>query len=526
MRLSIVFILGIILGVLMVSPAYSVAPIVNAEFFTGDYVVVGNDTFILIGTDSDGSYWNNYSSVIFKNNVTKNLFKVEKGRCRNTEYYTYCFNYSYYNWDKKFTYQGSILEPSMVIQIFYYNPTVTLSKPASIKSDYGRGQSIEHIFTNTGSKETIVYYSEQLPHEFIVANCNICTITSNKVTAEIRLNEGEEKIMNYYLQYFGYKNFSWTANYNYSYDNQLKSESIATTSSVNAPYETTESLTQSVSNTLGDITTFSFVIKNLEEYANIDVNLSITNNVVKDYKNLEKRNMTYYYVGPIPARDSRAFNITLDSYLVGAFPIYVNARIESHNHLFEYARNYSFNVSLNPLTPSLIVDKEVVNPNDTIHLVASLKNTDEKAQYLYVYANLLPQEEHWTFYKINPGKELVLYNDTFPIPEDDDDLYITLSGIYRTTNLQDQSFKLQKIIDVTGREPKPIPQSVVNTTTSGTVTQPDTPAVTQTQSGAGTVIANASGTPVEKETEEKEKKDLLTSMIDAIDSFIKLIFGG
>lgn len=523
MRLSIVFILGIILGILMVSLAYSVEPIVNTEFFTGDYVVVGNDTFILIGTDSDGTYWNNYSSVIFRNNVTRSMFKVEKGRCRNTEYYNYCFNYSYYNWDKKFTYQGSILEPSMVIQIFYYNPSVTLSKPETLQLEYGRGQMIEHIFTNTGSKETIVYYSEQLPHEFIVDNCNLCTITSNKVTAEIRLKDGEEKKMHYYIQYFDYKNFTWTANYNYTYDDKLKTETRTTTSSVKVPYEITESLTQSVSNTLGDITTFSFTIKNLEEYANIGVNLSMINKVVKDYKNLDKLNDTYYFVGIINARESKSFNITLDSYLVGAFPISVNADIESHNHIFEYVQNYSFNVSLNPLTPSLVVDKTVANPNDTIHLVASLKNTDEKAQYLYVYANLLPQEEHWTFYKINPGKELVLYNDTFPIPEDDDDLYITLSGIYRTTNLQDQSFKLQKIIDVVGREPKPIPQSEPDVTPNSTVTVEPTPDTTAQPDDTDTVIKNSSGTsPAEKE----KKKDFLISIIDSIDSFIKLIFGG
>lgn len=538
MRLSIVFILTI-LGVLTFPLAYAIDPIINSEYFTGEYVTVANDTFILIGTDSDGSYWNNYSSVIFKNNVTRSLFKVEKGRCRNTEYYTYCYNYSYYNWDKKFTYEGSILEPSMVIQIFYYNPEVSLVKLETMELEYGRGQMVESVFTNTGSKETVVDYAEQLPAEFIVMNCNICTIVNNKVIAEIRLQEGEEKKMTYFLQYFDYKNFTWTANYNYSYDNQFKSEKKTITSSVKIPYTITESLTQSISNTLGDITTYSFNITNLEEYSNLNINLSIINRVVKDYKGLTKQNDTYTYVGFINARESKEFSIILDSYLVGEFPIYIDAEIETHNHVFDYVQNYSFNVSLNPITPSIIVDKEVANPNDTIHLVASLKNTDDNAQYLYVYANLLPQEEHWTFYKINPGKELILYNDTFPIPEDDDDLYIILSGIYRTTNLQDQTFKLEKIIDIVGREPKPIPSSETNSTSSDSGSSTETASDTENVVNSDSNIDTQQVVPDDSETvisgsntatnttgkDDKEKKDFLSSILDAIDSFIKGIFG-
>lgn len=521
MRCSILFILSLLASIMIASSAYSIDPIISGEYFTGEYITVENDTYIIIGSDSDGSYWNNYSSVIFKNNLTRSLFKVEKGKCRNIDYYTYCFNDSYYNWDKKFTWEGSILEPSMLIRVYYYTPEVTLARPEYLEMEYGRGQIIYLNFTNSGSKETIINYYEQIPVELVVTNCNMCTIENNKVTSELRLKDGETKTINYYVQYYGYKNFSWTANYNYSYDNKFKSESKNIRSTVKPPYNVIESLERSVSTGLGDISTFSVNITNTQEFGILDVNLSIHNQVVKNYNQLEKKGNIYTYEGIIPARESRVFSIVLDSYLVGEFPIYVYAEIEAHNTIFKYTQNHSFNVSLNPLTPSLIVDKDVADPNDTITLVASLKNTDEHAQYLYVYAYLLPQEEHWTYYKINPGKELILYNDTFPIPEDDDDLYIILSGIYRTTNIQDQTFKLEKKIDVRGREPKPIYQSN-NSRQNTTSEQQSSQVVETTPSGSDeTMITGGEGA-----TEYKEKKnDFLTSIIESIDSFIKGIFG-
>lgn len=521
MRRSIFLILSLLTSILMAASAYSIDPIISGEYFTGEYITVANDTFILIGSDSDGSYWNNYSSVIFKNNLTRSLFKVEKGRCRNTEYYNYCFNDSYYNWDKKFTWEGSILEPSMLIRVYYYNPEVLLERPESLEFEYGRGQLIELNFSNTGTKETIVNYNEQLPAGFVVQNCNLCTINNNKVAAEVWLQDGEKKTINYYIQYFGYDNFSWSANYDYNYDDKFKSEVKNIKSSVKIPYNVIESLTRKVSTELGDISVFSANITNTQEYGMINVNLSIHNQVVKDYKELVKDGDIYMYSGVIGPKESRIFSIVLDSYMVGEFPIYVDAEIHAHNHVFDYIQNHSFNVSLNPLTPSLKVDKDIADPNDTITLVASLKNTDEYAQYLYVYAYLLPQEDHWTFYKINPGKELILYNDTFPIPEDDDDLYIILSGIYRTTNIQDQTFKLEKIIDVRGREPKPIPQTI-NTTQNITPQQEPPQTVDSGLPGSDETIITASGTSTET---EEGKKDFLTSIIESIDSFIKGLFG-
>ena len=184
---------------------------------------------------------------------------------------------------------------------------------------------------------------------------------------------------------------------------------------------------------------------------------------------------------------------------------------------------------MEPLTPILRVDKDKADPNDTITLVASLNNSDETAQYLYVYAHLLPQDEHWTFYKINPGKELILYNKTFSIPEDDDDLYIILSGLYRTTNFQEQTFKLVKIIDVAGREPKIFNQTV-NETTNQTINQSAqiTPQedTTQTTSDLEAQQADTETSITESDdVETEEEKDFLTRIIESIDSFIRGIFG-
>lgn len=515
MRWSIFFIL-----LAIVSSVYAIEPIISGEYFTGEYITVGNDTFILIGTDSDGTYWNNYSSVIFKNNLT--LFKIEKGRCKKTEYYDYCFIDSYYNWDKNFTWQGSILEPSMIIEVYYNTPEVALDRHEYLELEYGRGEVIYLNFTNTGTKDTIIYYEEQLPMEFVVTNCNMCTITNNKVTSEVRLKDGETKTINYFVQYYGYNNFSWTANYNYSYDNKFKSEQKNIKSIVKSPYNVIESLTRSVSTTLGDISTFSVNVTNMQESGILNVNLSIHNEVVKNYNQLKKKGNIYTYEGTIPKGESKVFSIILDSYLVGEFPIYVDIEMETHNTVFKYIQNHSFNVSLNPLTPSLIVDKNVVDPNDTITLVASLKNTDEYAQYLYVYAHLLPQDEQWTFYKINPGKELILYNNTFPIPEDDDDLYIILSGVYRTINMQEQTFKLEKIIDVRGREPKPILQS--NATQNNTTQEePEMPPNQPTDQLVSDETAIYDG-DISDDAKEEEK-DFLTQIIESIDSFVKRIFG-
>jgi hypothetical protein len=516
MRLSTSLILVII--VLTMTPiVFAANPLINKEYFTGDYITVANETYLIIGTDSDGGYWNNYSSVIFKHNITKVMFKVGVGECFSTESHTYCFNTTTYDWKKNFTWQGSILEPSMLIKIYSYASEVQLDRPKLVKLEYGNRYTIESKLKNTGSKETNVYYVEQLPAQFIVTNCNLCRINGNTVTAQIGLNDGEEKIISYTIQYFGYANLSWIANYTYSYDDQIRSDKKEMNSTVIIPYEIKESLTRRVSNTLGDISTYTLSIKNRQNYSMIKVNVSINNNVVKDYELLNKQDNTYYYTGIISSRESKNFSIILDSYMVGEFPIYVDARIESNGQVFVYRKNNSFNVSLDPLKPSLIVDKTKAEPNDTIRLVASLKNTDEQAQYIYVYAHLLPHDVQWSFDKINPGKELILYNDTFPIPESDDNLHIILSGIYRTTNLQDQTFTVEKIINVTGRGLK----SAINSTAAN---DSSTPKKNVTVKPKVKHVVNKT-TIKNNSSSEEEEQDILKSIIESIDSFIRGIFG-
>jgi hypothetical protein len=527
MKLGMTLILAI-MAIMMIHAVFAATstPLINKGYFSGDYLTVGNETYIVIGAEPKGDYWNNYSSVIFKHNITRDIFKVNIGKCSSTEQYTYCFNSTYYDWENNITWKGSILEPSMLLKVYHYTPEITLDRPKSIKLEYGDGYVIESKFKNTGSTDAIVYYSEQLPAQFIVTNCNICAINDNKVTAQIRLNDGEEKIMTYAVQYFGYGSFGWAANYNYSYDDKMRSETNTMNSTVQIPYVVTESLTRQVSNALGDISVFTLSIKNMQNYSGIKVNLSINNQVVKNYDSLDKKNNTYYYSGILSSSESKNFSITLDSYLVGQFPIYVDAKIESHGKMFEYAQNHSFNVSLKPLTPSLVVDKMSADPNDTIHLVASLKNNDSQAQYLYVSANLVPLDKQWAFEKINPGKELILYNDTFTIPEDEDDLYIVLSGLYRTANLQDQTFRLEKIINVTGRGPKLIPNStsVANNTSSITsISTTSTPTIKNTTKNPS-VSKNSTSTN-NANIDEPAKKDFITSVIESIDSFIKSIFG-
>lgn len=535
-RAGMLFVMLFILSLVCASLVVASETIISGEYFTGDSINVDNKTFILIGTDPGDEFFNNYSSVIFKDNATKAMFKVQKGRCYNTEYYEYCFNDSYYNWDKKFTYAASTLQPSLIINVYYYKPEVAIEKITSIELDYDRGYFIELKFTNTGSKDTTVHYTEQLPAQFLVLNCQSCEINYNKVTAEIRLAEGEERTVYYTIRYAGYSSFTWNSSYDYTYDNVLKSEVQTTTSTVKIPYAISESLTNSVSTALGDKSTFFISFENIDPYANIKLKLKLMNDAVDEYTGLTKINNSYYYEGFINSKDSKNFSITMDSIKVGEFPIFIDSEIESHNIIFNYDKNYTFNVSLSPLVPSIIVDKEQALDNDTITMVASLKNTDEYAQYLYVYAYIDIFDQQWTFYKINPGKELILYNNTFNVPFGDDDLYITLSGVYRTQNLQDQTFRTQKIVDIIGREPKTFSDSeldALNETDQSSVVSSDNEQSSDLLSNQSpdqssdviTDVQQSTQSTTAQETIEEDDRDFLTKIISSIDNFFKNMFG-
>ncbi|GIU69881.1 MAG: hypothetical protein KatS3mg002_1117 [Candidatus Woesearchaeota archaeon] len=543
-----IFFLLIILNSYLV---YSLDPIISGEYFTGDNITINNKTLFIIGTDSDGSYWNNYSAVIFQGNNV--LFKVNKGKCKKIDYYEYCFEDSYYNWEKNFTWIGRVLEPSMIIKIYYYTPEIVFERNESIELEYNRPKVIDLRFKNNGNRETVVKYQEVLPYDFLISNCVDCTISINKINANIKLKAGEEKTIYYTITYLGYKNFSWNMNYTYTYDNNVIKEFKTITSSVKIPYELTESLSQSTSSTLGEISTYTVSVANLYETP-LKVNISIMNEQVKDYYGLVKYenkiqennnaqgNYQYSYVykydGLIGPLETKNFSISIESSKIGVFPIILDATIIANNNIFTHRSNKTYNVSLNPLVPFLITDKEVADPNDTISLIAYLKNTDEKQQYLYVYAHLLPLDNYWTFNSISPGKEILLYNDTFRIPDGDDDLYIILSGVYRTTNFQEQKFTLKKIIDIRGREPKTIHNSNAENNTQSNETSADQSIeqknnITNEQySDENSQLPQETPPGLSQNLEDtqnskgKEKKeDFLEKIIKSIDSFIKRLFG-
>lgn len=507
---------------------YSAETAISADYFTGDILKVGNFTYILIGTEPKGGYWNNYSAVIFKDNDTSSLFKVYKGKCYSTEYYDYCYNDSYYNWNKKFTYEGSVLEPSMKLRVYYNSPKVTVTQQTSLELEYSRTYSRTIEFKNTGSKNTIVYYNEQLPKEFSVQNCNGCDILNNKVTSQVRLQVGESGTIRYSIKYDGYSNFSWNSTYDYTYDEKNAHGTTKISSKVKTPYSIRESISKSKSTNLEDLSTFYFNVTNKESYSSLNLDLQIINDAVKSYSELENSGNIYYYKGIIPAGESKAFSITMSSELVGVFPIYLNAKMESHGQQFLYNKNYTFNVSLNPITPSIIVDKTVANPNDTITMLVSLKNTDLKQQYVYLYAHLLPQDEQWTYERLLPGEQLILYNDTFPVPLGNDDLHIVVSGVYRTTNLQDQTFKAEKTIDIIGRESPKINTSTangLNGSNKTSIVNINNTSKNSSVKNSPEKNSNAPQTGNDDTEEPEKKKDLLTSILDSIDGFFTKLFG-
>lgn len=505
MRFSI-----IILALCMMPIAYAISPVLNGEFFSGSSIVVDNRTFIIIGTDSDNTYWNNYSAVVFKDNDTNEMFTVKMHKCYALDYYDYCYNGTNYNWKKNLTYEGEILEPSLLIKVYYNKPEITIQKPRSVILEYGKTYFMNIKLKNTGTEETTVNYQELLPNQFTLSNCFDCIIQSNMITSSLALKSNEEKNISYGIRYSGYSNWTWSSFYEYTYDDKTTRKNQTTSTSVKKPYTITESFTSNIVKRLGEPSKFTVVIANQEQNINMDVELAITNQFVIYQEGLEKDSNRYTYSGTLFPNQSKTFSMTMESSLIGAFPIIVQAKMKSRDNIFEYYNNYTYNVIVKPLLPIIIIDKTKVYDNESIKINVSLKNPDNATQYISIYAYVSPINQSFTFDRINPGRQVTVYNGSFEIPENSSDFNITISGTYRTTNYQDLSFKLNKTVDVLQRKPVVIKKTP--TVKNTTKIEKNTTSVKKTTPTAGSIP-------------EEKKKDFFTSILDFIDGIMKSIFG-
>ncbi|MEM4711155.1 MAG: hypothetical protein QXL18_04355 [Candidatus Woesearchaeota archaeon] len=511
---------------------YALEPLINQEYFTGDTIIIHDIPYTVFGSDSSGDYWNNYSSVIFKNNITKEMFKVSIGKCKDIKYYSFCYEDNYYNWDKRRTWEGSILEPSLKIKIYYKTPEVKLTRTNNVELEYGKYYLMDISFENTGVLRTTVNYEEEIPNYF-VADCDFCI--NNKISLKVYLNPNEKKNFNYNVKPLTYDNYSWSYKYYYIYDNNNISSTGTITATVKKPYNIIE-VSPKNNLLLEEETVYKINVSSVSGSA-LNINISISSDLIKKYSGLTFNGKKYVYEGAIPAKDSKIFEVTLSSPNIGYYPLIINSTIIADNKKFYYNNNYSLNISLKPIVASFIVDKEAVNPGENVFVIVKLKNTDEKENYLHVYSYVSGIDSYNYIPYLSANKEIIIYNGTIKAPVDDD-LYLILKGIYRTRTLQELSFNDVKIIDVIGVEPKNISEQINNINDITFNNTPITEEIVQNninkadqgnnQEQTNNVLSSSEqnkNTQAKDSVQKNTSKDnFISRLIKSFDSFLKKLF--
>lgn len=537
--------------IMLASYAYS-APVYQGYLFNGENFTLDNHTYILNGQGPD-EYWMTYTTLVLKKiGPEPDLLTVKLGKCVSTEYYLYCYDESKYDFDKKHTYEGTRIEPLMHIKVDHQLPIIAIDRTASLIVNRGEKTPVPVKIKNTGTNDIVVSYREEFPAGIIPSDCTNCNLINNVLTKRAYLTENEEAAFEYWLTTNDYQKKSWNAKYSYTIDSGLKELTTPVSVSVNNPFMINDGISKSSTKSLDDHALYALFIENKDYYDSMHAEavIYVQNAKVLSYNNLLDQGSGYYvYKGLIRPRTVKNFTLDLTADVVGTYPLIANITARILNESSFRNNRYSYTVSLAGVTPSITFNRVKLVPGDNMSIVLRLKNNEAEEVYFNIFASLSGFGEiYFKHPSIMPGKDTVVYNNTFIVPglPNSSIIVFEFSGVYYTLNNQEFRFSTKKDLKVESSIP-PIPVIIKNSSSQATnnintsqgnanannATTPNNSGNLQnnTQNTAQNNQNNVQAEDQDLEKEEtdednpEEKKDILTGFFDGINKFFESIFG-
>jgi len=472
-------------------------PLVQAEvlysgkIYSGDNLTINNETFTVLGIQSNTDFELNYTSVVLTSLAHRYLISQEN--CYATDYYTYCYLGASYDYNNNKTLMHSgFVEPQMAIQVNHTIPEITVTRPTTIVLSYGLVDTIAVTIKNNGQKAGWVHYEEQLPPSIIVVNTGDFTANSELPTLlakDILMNSGDIKTFYYTIKTLQYQNATWTGSYTYSYENitltQNTTQLIATTK---LPYNIIESYSKKQSDTISsaDYTEYCLNITNTDPSNNLNLNASVDIGYLqyieaKYWKNTTPSLLTY--TAMLSPGETAGLYLRFRGLYTGVYPIKTTILSAVNNNQFSYQSTQNYTVKLpENITSTIVVNKNSVDAGEHVNITLMIKNNDAKNTYYNIQGILLEEDINASL--IHPGEEIVVYQKDYTTPSSSTGtLNITFVGTYHTESGQGFFMNAEKIINIT--HPVSIQSgSTNNTQNTSTNTADKTPAASNSKNSS------------------------------------------
>lgn len=512
--------------------------IYSGSIFSGDSFSVKNDTYVAIGTrDVGGEFANNYSKVILRRSGVINTdVIIPVGKCIDEDHYSYCFDSLTYDFNNPRTTSSDTVQPLLDIRIEHNLPSITVDNPAMISVDYGEEYSINHTFSNTGYDSLRINYKEQVPQDIIITSADNLVVQNNLITKTFTIPENSTMIIGYKIKYLGYTNKTWKASYDYDYEgNNYLSNATPITLSINTPFGISDTISAQEITKIDDRITYSVIINNIDPSKTISS--SITTNInglqVDRLNNLKRNDVTLEYTGKEDISPGNFANYTISGLLgmLGNHSVDSVVKIQANNEEFSVPLSKTFRLKMNPLNPTLLIDKSMINPGDIINITLIINNSDTINDYFQLNGYLRGiSEEYMNYQNIMHGNGIIierLYQVPIFNATSQKNILFSFDGVYKTKNAEDIRLYIEKSV--------PINTSYYNTSSNNTISKIAQVPALENNSLQNNKSVNASviKEPVQDknvpapapDVADGANKDFLSRIFDGINNFIKKLFG-
>lgn len=387
-------------------------------------------------------------------------FIVDKGDCRNGNYYQYCYTESRYELGKygEWDYVTRTATPEVHLKVNDISPLITVS--ASIdKSSLAVNDQAKVTVTvkNTGSLAASgLAYTAKLPDSVLpLFGSEGVSISGNTITwkGTSVSGGGGEKEFTYTFRVKTVEAISFVGNLTYEYQENAYSKSHPAVSAT--VKETVKVATFSLSATSASINeqvTLTALITNTDQEYEARITLFTVTlpqglEVIKKDSALSGTGTTLRWEGTIPLNGSKSFEVVVKTVKSGSykFSSVLDAEVYSTTENTWLRQNSSYEqtiaVKLSALAPSIefVLGKSSVDGGEQTGYRAYLNNPDTKATYVditYTITSELGEGVSETLEFIAPATKKLIFSDNFnaPISAEKKAYPINFSGSYRTQN--------------------------------------------------------------------------------------------
>ncbi len=403
-------------------------------------------------------------------------FIIDKGDCRRSSYYEYCYTESRYELGKygEWDYTTRTATPEVHLTVSDISPLITVSASIDKSSLAVNDQATVTITVkNTGSLAAAgLAYTAELPDSVLpLHGSEGVSISGGTITwkGTSVSGGGGKKEFTYTFRVKKAEALSFVGNLTYEYQENTYSKSHPAVSAkvVETVKVTTFSLSATSASINEQVTLTALIINaDLEYEARIKtftLTLPQGLEVITKDSALSGTGTTLRWEGTIPLNGSKSFEVVVRALKSGSykFSSALDAEVYSATQNAWLRQNSSteqtLTVKLSALAPSIefVLGKNSVDGGEQTGYRAYLNNQDTKATYFdikYTLTSELSEDVSDTAGFIAPGTKKLIFSDYFnaPISAGKKGYPINFSGSYRTQN--DEYFTFGTVATLTVSE--------------------------------------------------------------------------